>query len=471
MFNFCFKTTLFFLSLSIAGFSYSLLDPNYVLQWALKNDGKLIYNQTKDTAIKGTKGIDINISKAWDITQGSPSVIVAVIDTGIDFNQTELKHALWINELEAKGQTGVDDDHNGYIDDINGYNFTNPTLPPIDKNGHGTHVSSIIAAKGNDNIGMTGVSWNVRIMPIKYLDDQMYALTDDGGTAIRYAVDNGATIINCSWGSQLPSKSLQEAVLYALEKNVLIVAGAGNEASNMDRYDNLDPSSEGFFPALYNYENVISVAAIDPKGELTTISNYGVKSIDLAAPGWGILGWTLKGLQFYQGTSQATPFVTGVAALLKSQFPDMTAAEVKKRILQNVTPLKSLRKKIKSGGFLNAEASLRNIKPDPDPLDPYFWNKKFIDIQSSHPYTKDTIVEQTIYIPNSKLISFHFLKTSLFSEDPIVFIDEVGNRTVYSGYHSDEYSPSLKGPRVKIQFKVNSQQNFWGFHIDHVSFK
>lgn len=442
-------------------------------QWALQNSGEIVFNQSKSEFIKGTPGVDINILDAWKYTHGSSNIIVAVIDTGIDLNQEELKPSLWKNEKELFGLPGIDDDHNGYTDDIYGINLINPKeIHPIDKNGHGTHVASLIAANGNNHSGITGVSWGVKIMSIKYLDDQMYALTENAAPAIRYAVDMGAHIINCSWGSALPSDSLKEAILYARSKNVLVIAGAGNDARNLDHYQADNPESEGFFPALYNeYENVISVAAIDPKAELTMISNFGKKTVDLAAPGWGVLGWTLKGLQFYQGTSQATPFVSGAAALIKSHFPELSAKEIKERLVSSVTPHRFLRKKLKSGGFLNVTAALLNQKPTQDIWDPFFWKKKNWEWQSKHPYKKGQALTTTVTIPEARFLSLHYTKLSVYSDDKILITDSSGKTHTLYGNLKEDYTPYFQGPTIKIHFEPRSIQEFWGFHFDHVSFK
>lgn len=444
-------------------------------QWAINNTGQTIFDQYNENSIVGKKGIDIQVMNAWKKTQGSKDIVVAVIDTGIDFSQQELQSSLWKNEVELYGKPGVDDDHNGFIDDIYGINLVRPDeKTPVDRNGHGTHVASIIASNSRpEGPGIMGISSKVRIMAIKYLDDQMYALTDQAGIAIRYAVDMGAHIINCSWGSSLPSKSLEDAILYAKSKNVLVVAGAGNEAMNLDLYNSHDPNSEGFFPALYrqHFDNVIAVAAIDPQGELTAISNFGKSSVDIAAPGWGVLGWTLKGIQKYQGTSQATPFVSGVAALIKSLHPELSASEIRKRILDSATPLKSLRKKLISGGYLNASASILNQKPDVDSLDPINWQHQNWYWESTHPYYKKQKINKTLTIPGARKIALHFKKLSIYSEDKIIVIDSKGQKFEIFGNQSDDYTPLFWGPKIHIQFEVKSNQSFWGFYFDKVAFK
>lgn len=469
--NFIFGFLIFFVILPAHGFN----DWYFNNQWAINNNGQTIHDQLHENSITGKKGIDIQILSIWKQTQGSKNIVVAVIDTGIDFLQPELSSALWKNKAEFYGKPGIDDDHNGFIDDIHGINLVRPneTLPN-DRNGHGSHVASIIASNASsDGPEIMGISPHVQIMPIKYLDDQMYALTDQAAVAIKYAVDMGAQIINCSWGSALASSSLEEAILYAKSKNVLIVAGAGNESMNLDLYSNQDPNSEGFFPALYrkDYDNVIAVAAIDPQGELTGVSNFGKSSVDIAAPGWGILGWTLKGIQKYQGTSQATPFVSGVAALIKTLNPNLTPGEIRKRILENATPLRSLRKKLISGGYLNATASILNQKPASDNLDPINWQHKDWHWESTHPYLEKQSLNKSLTIPNSRKIALHFKKLSLYSEDKILITDSKGQKFEVYGNQTDDYTPLFSGPKIHIQFEVKSKQNFWGFYFDKVAFK
>lgn len=469
--NFLFVFLIFFVILP----AYGLNDWYLNHQWAIKNIGQTVFDQKNETSIQGKKGIDIQILNAWKQTQGSKDIIIAVIDTGIDFSQKELQSALWKNEAELYGTRGVDDDHNGYIDDIYGINLVRPEEKlPVDRNGHGTHVASIIASNSiGDGPGIMGISPKTRIMVIKYLDDQMYALTDQAGLAIRYAVDMGAQIINCSWGSALPSKSLEEAIHYAKTKNVLIVAGAGNDAMNLDLYQYQDPNAEGFFPALYRqqYDNVISVAAIDPQGEATSISNFGKTTVDIAAPGWGVWGWTLNGIQKYQGTSQATPFVSGVAALIKSLYPDLQPAEIRKRLLENASPLKALRKKIISGGYLNASASILNQKPAVDTHDPINWQHQDWKWESTHPYFANQKTTKTLAIPKSRKIALHFKKLSLYSEDPILVTDSAGQKFEIYGNQVDDYTPLFSGPKIQIQFHVKSKQSLWGFEFDKVAFK
>jgi len=256
-------------------------DPLFSELWGLKNDGQSILGNP------GISDMDIDAEKAWDITKGNSNVVVAVIDTGIDKNHPELKNNIWINPgesgLDAYGKdkscNGIDDDNDGYIDDYYGWDFCNNDNEPIDDNGHGTHVAGTIAAAINNNEGVAGVAPNVKIMPLKFLNSNGFGTTFDAVMAIDYAVAHGAKISNNSWSGYGNDILLEETI--KSDSNMLFVCAAGNEANNNDEL----PS----YPSSYNLPNIISVAAIDNTGNLAYFSNYGAKSVDVAAPGVDIL--------------------------------------------------------------------------------------------------------------------------------------------------------------------------------------
>jgi subtilisin family serine protease/putative cell wall-binding protein len=245
-------------------------DPLFGSQWGLKNTGQ----------DGGTAGNDINVSDVWSRSTGSKDVVVAVVDEGVNWAQPDLKNNMWVNTREVPNN-GIDDDNNGYTDDVRGWDFVNgdsTVYDAVDGDRHGTHVSGIIGAQGDNGVGVTGVNQNVRIMPVKFLGP--FGGSDfDGAAAIVYAVDQGATVVNCSWGGYGSSDVIDEAIDYAASKGVIIVCAAGNSAS-----DNDVPSST-FYPASSDATNVISVAASDRNGAIADFSNYGASSVDLAAPG------------------------------------------------------------------------------------------------------------------------------------------------------------------------------------------
>lgn len=257
-------------------------DPAFSLQWNLLNEGQMV------NGIAGTPGADISAAAAWDIQTGSPETVVAVIDSGVALDHPDIRNNIWVNPDEIPGN-GNDDDENGYIDDVNGWDFVNNDSNPSDYSqdlygdGHGTHVAGIIAAEGNNGIGISGVMWKAQIMPLQVFD--LFELNPQEAAiqsiniieAVSYAVDNGAKIINCSFGGAGYSSSQFEMFKRAGEQGCLIIAAAGNDRKNND----LEPT----YPANYKVKQIISVAATDEYDNLAEYSDLGPLSVDLAAPG------------------------------------------------------------------------------------------------------------------------------------------------------------------------------------------
>ena len=311
----------------------------------------------------GKKDADIDALEAWQVTQGSSQVVVGVIDTGVDYSHVDLSANIWTNPGEIPGN-GVDDDDNGYVDDIHGWDFSgNGDNNPMDFIGHGTHVAGTIGAVGNNSLGVVGVNWQVRIMPLKFFSDSGVGYDSDAIEAILYASSfkDGAgnqlvRITNNSWGRDGRSRAVQDAIAGS---GTLFVAAAGNAGS-----------SSNFYPAAYSLNNIVSVAATDYNDLLASFSNYGSKWVDLGAPGVDILS-TIPGndYAYYNGTSMAAPHVAGVAALILERFPALSLPELKARILNNVDQLPPLQGKTVSGGRLNARRAVDTVEllPDADP--------------------------------------------------------------------------------------------------------
>lgn len=267
----------------------------------------------------------LKLENAWDISSGSSSVVVAVIDTGVDYNHPDLAQNMWVNSGEIPGN-GIDDDNNGYIDDIYGYDFGNGDSNPMDDNGHGTHVSGTIGAVGNNQIGVVGVNWQVKIMALKFLDKSGSGFLSDAVEAIQYAISQNAQVMNNSWGGGGYSQAMFSAIKLADAAGIPFIAAAGNESNNNDKY----PS----YPASYQVDNVISVAASARNGRLANFSNFGKNSVDVAAPGVNIMS-TIPGGGYakYSGTSMATPHISGIVALAFSLNPNLTPLEVKSLLM------------------------------------------------------------------------------------------------------------------------------------------
>jgi subtilisin family serine protease len=314
-------------------------DPYFYKQWALNN----------------TEKANIDAIKAWNITKGNKNIIIAVIDTGVDYNHKDLINNIWINTNEIPGN-GIDDDDNGFIDDYRGWDFSNYTNNPLDTNSHGTHCAGIIGAKGNNNIGISGICLDVQIMPLKCGSYFLYNTHE----AIKYAADNGAKIINCSFGATTYSKVMNDAVQYARSKGVLVIAAAGNDNNNTSHY----PS---------DYDGVISVAATDNNDKKATFSNYG-DNINVSAPGEYIYSTIPNnGYDYKSGTSMACPMVSGLAGLILSNEPNITELELSTRIKDYTDNIDKLNPKYKNklgSGRINVYRSLtktaavQDIKPD-----------------------------------------------------------------------------------------------------------
>lgn len=306
-------------------------------------------NDTYYSSLSGLLGI--GAPSAWDLSTGSSAVTVAITDTGVDYRHADLEANMWINSAETPSN-GIDDDGNGYVDDVYGINAITGSGNPMDDNGHGTHVAGTIGAVGNNSIGVAGVCWNVRLMALKFLDSEGSGDLYDAAAAIEYAVSNGAKVINASWGSYDSSEVLEAAIQNAGERGVLFVAAAGNDATNTD--------ATPHYPSSYTLDNLISVAATDDDGALaTSFSNFGLTSVDVGAPGVSILS-TLPNDTYgsYSGTSMATPHVSGVAALILSYRSSLSVSQLRSTLLGTVTASSSLNGKVATGGVVNAAAAL-----------------------------------------------------------------------------------------------------------------
>ncbi|MHB0799555.1 S8 family peptidase [Bacillus thuringiensis] len=322
-------------------------DSYYNSLWGLKNIGQNIQGSV------GSPNIDINVEDAWTKTEGFSNITIGIIDTGIDINHPDLKNNIWKNPDEIPGD-GIDNDKNGYIDDIYGWDFVNNNNSVYDGTGdsHGTHVAGTIAASKNNTLGVAGVAPQVKVMSLKFLGT-------NGGTisnaikAIEYAKNKGVKITNNSWGGGGFSQALYDAIQ---QSNSLFIAASGNNGTNADQTP--------MYPAAYSLSNILSVASITNKGSLSSFSNYGKTSVDVAAPGTDILS-TLpnNSYGFYSGTSMATPHVSGVAALIQSAYPSYSPTEIKNKIMNNTSPLSTLTNKVLTGGLINAGKALQTYQP------------------------------------------------------------------------------------------------------------
>lgn len=329
-------------------------EPSFSDLWGLHNTGQN----------GGVPGADVDAPAAWDLTTGSGNVVVAIIDTGVDYNHPDLKANMWRNEAEYAGVPGKDDDANGIIDDIYGIdtNYWNGyDGDPFDDHGHGTHVAGTIGAVGLNHIGVAGMNWNVGIMACKFIADDGIGKTSGAIACLEYIKamrDRGVNVIatNNSWGGGGYSQALSDAI--NAQQEILFVAAAGNDA--------VDTDAAASYPSSYNLPNIISVAATNNRDERADFSNYGRTTVDVGAPGEAILStlpdqnyWSIQGGYGYlSGTSMATPHVTGLTALIKSDDMSRTWKDIKNLILSTGDDISALSEKTVTGKRIKARAAL-----------------------------------------------------------------------------------------------------------------
>ena len=323
-------------------------DPGFGHLWGLNNTGQT----------GGTPNVDVNAPEAWATTKGQSSVVVAVIDTGVDISHPDLAGNIWVNADEIPGN-GIDDDRNGYVDDVNGWDFVNNDRTVFDsptEDVHGTHVAGTIAARADNGVGVAGTAPGVRIMPLKVLS----GVDGTGGSsaaaaAIDYARANGATIVNASWGGT-GGTLLQNAIKNS--PGLVVVAASGNEGVNID-------TAGAFFPAgwsnsAYGMGNIVSVTAVDHHGSRPSYANHGALSVDVGAPGHQIVSTVPGNLYGYlSGTSMAAPHVSGIAALARSVKSSLSGSQLASLVTSSTRPMASLSGVTTTGGMADAAAAVR----------------------------------------------------------------------------------------------------------------
>jgi subtilisin family serine protease len=304
---------------------------------------------------------DLNANAGWEIRSNAEDVVVAIIDSGINITHQDLAGNLWVNPDEIAAN-GLDDDGNGIVDDVFGYNALTEDGNVSDDNGHGTHVAGIIGAVGNNGVGTSGVAWSTNLMAVKVMNENGEGVVSNITQGVIYAVNEGAHIINASFGSYNFQTPIYDVFHYAEEHNVLVAAAAGNDSSNNDEHPT--------YPSSYRWDNIVSVASLDQSGELSGFSNFGKNSVDIAAPGGDILSTFIPGNDSYDrlsGTSMAAPQIAGVLALLVQQFPGEPYIRYIDRLILGGSELDTVRGKLGYAIVADLEKSLSIINP-PDSL-------------------------------------------------------------------------------------------------------
>jgi|GEM_PF-2962167 len=478
--------------------AYLPAEKRFNRHWHIQNTGQPM----NPNGIKGKVGADTKLLEAWRVGDGVRSaarhVTVAVIDTGVAYTHKDLVENLWQNPGESgawtpsgsaqaraasencrnKNCNGIDDDANGFVDDVIGWNFVKNNQKPMDDNTHGTHVAGIIGASHNKK-GVVGANHRVRLMGLKFLDKNGSGTLEAALKAIVYAADNGADVINASWGGGGESQALAEAIQYAIDRGVLFVAAAGNASSNNDYIPT--------FPA--NYPGVFSVAASDPWDGVTAFSSYGKKTTHIAAPGVDILSTLRRSVTdsfplirlikvyrntygYLSGTSMATPLVAGVAAMLIGidpvQFKGKPTA-VMKRLMESSDIQPATISKTISGGRINAYNAVKGIKtaghnrPSVEN-----WSELVkAPLESPHPYVNRAPLSHTIRHPGAKWIRVVYGRYGVETFNDQLEIRDANDALVdaLTGFGTQGVSYPIEGDEVRLVFNTNARVDGWGYEI------
>jgi thermitase len=437
-------------------------DPDFAKLWGMKNSGQ------KDSGNQvGVANADIGAARAWTITTGNKDVIVAVIDTGVDYTHPDLVGNIYKNPGESgsgKETNGIDDDSNGFVDDFRGWNFAGVSNNnPMDDNEHGTHVAGTIGANGNDGRGVVGVNWNTSILPIKFLTGGGSGTLADAVKSIQYATIMGAHVMNNSWGGGGFTQSMFDSIVEAKNKGLLFVAAAGNDGDNAD--------SSPHYPAGYQVDNVLAVAATDNRDALASFSTFGKRTVHIAAPGHRIVSSVPGGgYDSFSGTSMASPHAAGAAVLFWGANRGMTYLEVKERLMNSRDYLGGLSRKIISSGRLNVDNALRGVyPPSPEPAESDWRDFSISNApESKHPYDNNARQEWTLEGPaNAKFMRVVFSKLDLEEGyDYVKVIDASGaEMDSVSGKGENVSTFYVTGNKLTLRFTSDSSETRWGFQV------
>jgi subtilisin family serine protease len=356
-------------------------EPDYVVNLLMEPDDPSywngdLWNFRNVGQYGGVSDADIHALAGWDIRTSASNIVVAVIDTGVRYTHEDLAANMWVNSGETgvddqgrdKATNGVDDDGDGYVDDVHGINTLLNNGDPNDDYGHGSHVAGTIGAVGNNNVGVAGVCWRVQLMACEFIDSQGDGSISDAITCIDYARSKGAKIINASWGSySFTSAALRDAINSIRDAGIIFVAACGNNANDND--------ANSLYPASYGYDNVIAVAATDRSDALAFFSNFGASTVHIAAPGSPVFScWngSDSDYRYFDGTSMAAPHVAGACALVYAQYPNDTPHQIIKRVLSGVDQLPQLSGSCVTGGRLNLANAL-TVQPFPESTPSTVW--------------------------------------------------------------------------------------------------
>lgn len=442
-------------------------DPLLGKLWGLHNTGdNEPPSNSGNSSPTGVAGSDIKAFKAWQLTKGSKKIKIAIIDTGIDYNHEDLRENIWVNEQELNGLPGVDDDNNGYVDDIHGYDFANKDGDPLDGNGHGTHCAGTIGAVHN-SLGVAGVMGEVQLVAVKFLQDDGSGTSADAIMAIDYARKLGVDIMSNSWGGGGFSNALKEAIEKASDDGILFTAAAGNDAT--------DNNSVPHYPSSYNIKNVVSVAAHNYNDNLASFSCYGSKTVHVSAPGRNILS-TLPGNTYgvYSGTSMATPHVTGVLGLYLSLHGRKDLDYIRNLLMESSDYVPALGRKSISGGRVNAYNFLQEKRTSRPPTpEESKWKKFNISrFETPHPYIENSSLQDSFSITGAKFIRAHIQKMDLENGfDFLYVLDSSQKIENLTGKRDDFYSDYIEGDTIHFNFESDRTVQKWGVLVDWLEYQ
>lgn len=440
-------------------------DPLYGSLWGLNNSGSNEPGSSgAPSGSQGVIGADVGAEAAWDITRGSKNVRIAIIDTGIDYNHPDLKNQIWTNPKEIAGN-GIDDDQNGYIDDIHGWNAVAANGNPMDGNAHGTHCAGTIGAEHNNGVGVAGVMADVQMLAVKFLGDDGSGSLANAVIAIDYATKQNVDIMSNSWGGGGFSQALEDSIKAASVKGILFVAAAGNDAANND--------SSPHYPSNYNVENVISVAAHTNADQLASFSCYGKRTVHVAAPGHNILSSTPgSNYKVFSGTSMATPHVSGGLGLLIAKEGRLPTAEVRNRLMATSTPTSVYQRKVLGGGRMNLSNLLNDVRIPRQGPDESAWRVETLSdvFESAHPYANNAKTSKAYSFPGARYVRLVVEKHELETGYDFISLKDAKGVVIekISGSGTNYESDYAETDSITVEFSSDNSETKWGFAIKEV---
>lgn len=440
-------------------------DPLAGKLWGLTNTGNNEPDRNGgNSGSVGVAGADINAEKAWSITKGSKNVVIAIIDTGIDYNHADLKDNIWVNTKEIAGNN-IDDDANGYIDDIHGWNAYAKNGNPMDGNSHGSHCAGTIGAKHGNGVGVAGVMDNVSMMAVKFLSDEGSGNLADAVVAIDYATKMNVDIMSNSWGGGGFSQALEDSIKAAKNKGILFVAAAGNDGTNND--------AAPHYPSNYQVDNVISVAAHTNQDSLASFSCFGKRTVHVAAPGHNILS-TVPGNSYkvYSGTSMATPHVSGVLGLLMASEGRQDVKAVRERLMATSVSGAAYRKTTVAGGRVDAYNFLTNTRIPHQGPDEGAWTSEALSevFETTHPYANNAKISKTYNFPGAKYVKLVIEKYETEPNYDFVILKDAKGTVIekISGAGSNYETDYAETESITVEFTSDSSEARFGAVIKNV---